>query len=152
MLGVKCAVPPGASRPSRRLTLIRGLNWYCHHDGVAHHECHKPPFATAESAIQGVVNGAVDFMAFVAAVLILITIAGLSLIGFLALVQSLIGYSLIEWSSIRRIIGALTAMGVVFVLLMGVLPAVLNSVGLSTVAAALNAFMGMVMNHLSSLV
>ncbi|WP_243666642.1 hypothetical protein [Vulcanisaeta sp. JCM 16159] len=110
------------------------------------------PFATAESAIQGVVNGAVDFMAFVAAVLILITIAGLSLIGFLALVQSLIGYSLIEWSSIRRIIGALAAMGVVFILLMGILPAVLNSVGLMAVATALKSFMSMVMNHLSSLV
>lgn len=152
MLGVKCAVPPGASRPSRRLTLIRGLIGTATMTVLLTTNATNPPFATAESAIQGVVNGAVDFMAFVAAVLILITIAGLSLIGFLALVQSLIGYSLIEWSSIRRIIGALTAMGVVFVLLMGVLPAVLNSVGLSTVAAALNAFMGMVMNHLSSLV
>ncbi len=111
------------------------------------------PYAAAESAIQGVVSSTVDFMAFVAAVLILITIAGgLGLIGFLALVQSLIGYSLIEWSSIRRIIGALAAMGVIFALLMGILPAVLNSVGLTAVASALNNFMSMVMNHLSSLV
>ncbi len=110
------------------------------------------PYAAAESAIQGVVSSTVDFMAFVAAVLILITIAGLSLIGFLALVQSLIGYSLIEWSSIRRIIGALVAMGVVFALLMGILPAVLNSVGLTAIATALSNFMAMVMSHLSSLI
>ncbi|MGC8607509.1 MAG: hypothetical protein ACP5GZ_06500 [Vulcanisaeta sp.] len=110
------------------------------------------PYAAAESAIQGIVSNTVDFMAFVAAVLILMTIAGLGLLGFLALVQSLIGYSLIEWSSIRRIIGALAAMGVVLVLLMGILPAVLNSVGLTAIATALNGFMSMVMNHLSSLI
>ncbi|BDR92412.1 hypothetical protein [Vulcanisaeta souniana] len=110
------------------------------------------PFTTAEGAIQGIVNNAINFMAFVAAVLILITIAGLVLVGFLALVQSLIGYSLIEWSSIRRIIGSMVTMGVVLVLLMGILPAVLNSVGLTTIATALNNFMNMVMNHLSSLI
>ena len=110
------------------------------------------PYSAAESAIQGIVNSTVDFMAFIAAVLILITIAGLALLGFLALIQSLIGYSLIEWSSIRRIIGVLTAMGVVFVLLMGILPGVLNSVGLTAIAAALKHFISLVMSHLSSLI
>ena len=110
------------------------------------------PYAAAESAIQGIVSSTVNFMAFVAAVLILITIAGLGLLGFLALIQSLIGYSLIEWSSIRRIIGVLTAMGVVFVLLMGILPGVLNSVGLTAIATALRDFMSMVMKHLSTLI
>ncbi|GAB6943318.1 hypothetical protein JCM14467A_01000 [Vulcanisaeta sp. JCM 14467] len=110
------------------------------------------PYSAAESAIQGIVSSTVDFMAFIAAVLILITIAGLALLGFLALIQSLIGYSLIEWSSIRRIIGVLTAMGVVFVLLMGILPGVLNSVGLTAIAAALKHFISLVMSHLSALV
>ncbi|ADY01705.1 hypothetical protein VMUT_1500 [Vulcanisaeta moutnovskia 768-28] len=133
------------------LTLIRGLSFI----GIMAILLSlglMDPYAAAESAIQGIVSNTVDFMAFVAAVLILMTIAGLGLLGFLALVQSLIGYSLIEWSSIRRIIGALAAMGVVLVLLMGILPAVLNSVGLTAIATALNGFMSMVMNHLSSLI
>ncbi|WP_243669489.1 hypothetical protein [Vulcanisaeta sp. JCM 16161] len=40
------------------------------------------PYAAAESAIQGVVSSTVDFMAFIAAVLILITIAGLGSLAF----------------------------------------------------------------------
>jgi len=110
------------------------------------------PYAAAENALGSIVSSTMDFMAFVAAVLILITIAGLGVIGFLALVQSLIGYSLIEWSSIKRIIGALVTMGVIFGLFTAILPSVLNAVGLPAVATAITKFMNSVLSHLSSLV
>jgi hypothetical protein len=114
--------------------------------------CSVNPYAAAESAVSGLVESTVDFMAFVAAVLVVLTIGGLGVIGFLVLIQSLIGYSLIEWSSIRRIIGALVTMGVVFGLFMTVLPAVLNAVGLTPIASAVSSFMQLVLKHLSSLV
>ncbi|BDR91803.1 hypothetical protein [Vulcanisaeta souniana] len=63
------------------------------------------------------------------------TLDGYGLQIFPALVQSLISYPLIEWSSIRRIVGALAAMCMIFALLMGILPTVLNSVGLTAVIA-----------------
>lgn len=110
------------------------------------------PYSAAESVLTNLVSSTVDFMALIAAILILLTIAGLGLIGFMALIQSLTGYSLVEWQSIRRIVGTLVTMGVVLGLLMTILPSVLSAVGLSSLANAINSFMGLVFKHLGDLV
>lgn len=110
------------------------------------------PYSAIQGAIQSLVTSTVDFMSFIAAVLIVITIGGLGILGFLALVQSLIGYSLIEWSSIKRIIGALVTMGVIIGLLTAVLPTVLNAAGLTSIATAINSFMSMTYSHITSLI
>ncbi|MCG2867755.1 MAG: hypothetical protein L7H00_04450 [Vulcanisaeta sp.] len=114
--------------------------------------CEVNPYAAAEGAISSLVMSTVDFMAFIAAVLIVLTIGGLGVVGFLALIQSLIGYSFIEWSSIRRIINALITMGIVLGLFTAVLPTVLNAVGLTQMANAMSSFMQLVFKHLTSLV
>jgi hypothetical protein len=111
----------------------------------------KDPYSSIEAALQNLASSTVNFMALISAVLLLLVIGGLGIIGFLAIMQSLLGMSWIEWSSIRRLIGTMVTMGVILGILMGILPTVLSSAGLDQIAGALRLFVYLVLKNLQNL-